>query len=121
MAQGREKLKAKFAGVFVSFRGLISLLYLAYLTMTQGATVLSAIAFLNSLGTFFSGLGVLVGSKKAYFVATFLTSVNLLLRFIRGNLLSVFIDLSVLGALWKGCKIQLDESYDVSESVGRHY
>lgn len=118
MGRGESKLKAKFAGAFVGFRGVFTLLWLAW-DVLGGAEVgsLFLLNFFIALATFASGLGVLMASRKAYFAATLLTCFHLV--FISGSLLGLLLDLSVLGALWKGWSIQIDESFSAAEAVKR--
>lgn len=120
MGIGESKLKAKFAGIFVTFRGFISIAWIAYDVLKGVETgLLFLFSFLISIATFASGLGVLIGSKKGYMAATALTLVHAV--FFSGSILGLLLDIAVLGALWKGWSIQIKEDHSIRNSPDQNY
>jgi len=113
MSQGADKMKAKLAGIFVTFKGLFTVLYLLY-QVAQGTSlsVLILIDLVLGVALFLAGLAVVTASKKGYMFAIMMAFIELVLSVISLNPLGVLIDLSVLGAIKKGYDIEIKGSRD---------
>lgn len=111
MGKGEKKMKAKIAGAFVALRGVLSLIIIAMGSL-GGAQIGTwfFISFVISVGTFFSGLGVLIGSTKAYFAAVIFTTIHLV--FFPGGIFGIVLDVAVIGALYVGYGIQNRENVE---------
>jgi hypothetical protein len=111
MSQGADKMKAKLAGVFVTFKGLFTVLYLLY-QVTQGTSLNFLIGIDLALGAalFFAGIAVITASKKGYIFAVMMAFIELVFSFLSLSLLGILIDLAVLGAIKKGYDIEIKGS-----------
>ena len=111
MSQGAVKMKAKLAGLFVTFKGLFTVLYLLY-TVTQGASMNFLVVIDLALGAalFFAGLAVVTASKKGYMFAVMMAFIELVFSFLSLSLFGILIDLAVLGAIKKGYDIEIKGS-----------